>query len=473
MTIKFGTDGWRAIIAEDFTFANVQKCAQGVASYIKGQRLAECSVVIGYDTRVASEDFAAAVAEVIAGNNIPVYLFDKPSPTPVLSFSVVNRAATAGIMITASHNPAQWNGFKYRPSYGGSAPTNVIDSLEQHITHDATQGKLLKGDLQEARSSGLVNFFDPKQAYLNHLENLLEINDLRTSGLNIVIDYMHGAGSGYLNQILQGDSTQVYALREQRNPAFPDMSQPEPIARNLKGLSTEVVKLHANVGLAFDGDADRLGVVDENGVYLNTLQVFALLAWYLLEFRGQRGALVKSITTTDMIYKIGQVYKVPVFETPVGFKFLGPAMIEHNALIAGEESGGYAFRNHIPERDGILSGLYLIDLMVQTGKTPSDLLRELESLVGPHCYDRKDIVVKSDALETIKHRVDSTTPKSIAGIPIISRDTLDGTRFRLEDGAWALIRFSGTEPLLRIYAEAQSDAQVRTLIAAVQDIAGV
>ena len=473
MVIKFGTDGWRAIIAEDFTFANVRACAQGVASYLKETGLAQRGLVVGYDTRFASEEFAASVAEVMAGNGIKTYLASRHAPTPVVSYGVIERGAAGAVVITASHNPAQWNGFKYRPEYAGSAPQEVVEALERHIADDSARGVLCRMALEEARQQGLVESFDLAPPYFRHLQRLLDMDPLRNAGLRVVADYMHGAGGGYFNVLLEGGSTQVYPLRGERNPLFPGMLQPEPIAHNLEDLSDEVVHRGAAVGLALDGDGDRLGVVDETGRFLTTHQVFALLAWYLLEVRGHRGPLVKSITMTSMIERLGEVYGVPVHETPVGFKYLGPVMMAQDALAAGEESGGYAFRGHIPERDGVLSGLYLLDFMVRTGKSLSQLVEELHARVGHHLFQRQDLPFQPDQREAIQSRVDQASPDALASIPVTSRDTPDGTRFRLEDGSWALIRFSGTEPLLRVYAEAPSQEQAEAIIAAVREIAGV
>jgi phosphomannomutase len=385
--IKFGTDGWRAIIAEDFTFANVRVVAQAVALYLKEAGLAERGLVVGYDTRFASEDFAAAVAEVIAGNGIHVYLCDRPAPTPVVGYSILDRKAGGSAVITSSHNPRQWSGFKFRPEYGGSAPPEVLAQIEAHIPKILASGNVSSLPLAEAQDRGLVETFDPRPPYRRQVARLVDLEFLRAAGLQAIVDSMHGAGAGYVRELASGGKTQIWELRATRNPLFPGMHNPEPIARNLGQLAQAVRRRKADVGLATDGDADRLGVITTD--VLNQHQVFALIAYYLLEVRGLRGPLVKSLTTTRMIQRLGQLYNVPVFETAVGFKFLGPKMIAEDAIVAGEESGGYAFRGHLPERDGVVSALYFLDLMARRGRALR-LLANLTRRLG-HFYDRIDI----------------------------------------------------------------------------------
>jgi len=471
--IKFGTDGWRGIIAEDFTFANVRAVAQSVALYLKQEGLAERGLVVGYDTRFASEDFAAAVAEVIAANGIHVYLCDRPAPTPVVGYAILHRKAAGSVVITASHNPGQWSGFKFRPQYAGSAPPEVLAQIEAHIPEIVASGNTPRLPLGEAKAQGLVEFFDPRPAYREQIARLADLESLRAAGLRVVVDSMHGAGAGYIREQLSGGKTQVWEIRAERNPVFPGMHNPEPIARNLAPLVQAVRRHKADVGLATDGDADRLGVIDERGRFLNQHQVFALLAYYLLEVRGQRGALVKSLTTTRMIQSLGKLYGVLVFETAVGFKFLGPKMTAEDAIIAGEESGGYAFRGHLPERDGVLSALYFLDLMARRGRRPSELLAELYEKVGPHFYDRIDIHLAPEQAPLLGERLARARPDHIAGLAVTGADTTDGFRFDLEGDGWLLFRFSGTEPLLRIYTEVQDEALVAKVLQAGRELAGI
>ncbi|MDO8531930.1 MAG: phosphoglucomutase/phosphomannomutase family protein [Dehalococcoidia bacterium] len=478
--IKFGTDGWRAIIAEDFTFENVRACARGTALYLQERGLASRGLVVGYDTRFSSEHFAAAVAEVVAASGVPVYLCERAAPTPVVSYSIVAQKAGGAAIITASHNPGIWNGYKYKPEYAGSASPEVVARLEQLIAAARAGGPIPRMPLSEAEASGRVRRIDPEGPYMEHVARLVDLERIRKAGLRVEVDPMYGAGAGYLRKLLAhdasglaGGATRVHELHGERNPIFPGMRQPEPIADNLHDLCKAVVRRKADVGLATDGDADRVGMVDENGVFLTSLQVFALLALYMLEVRGERGAIVKSVTTTSMLYKLAQLYNVPIFETPVGFKYIGPIMEREKALIGGEESGGFGFRGHIPERDGVLASLFLLDLMVRTGKSPAKLIEYLYGKVGPHHYKRIDLPFDATRRDSVVRRVSDSRPSALDGVKVATTDTTDGFRFVLEDGAWLLIRFSGTEPLLRIYGEGPSPERVERLLDAGRKMTGV
>ncbi len=473
--IKFGTDGWRGIIAEDFTFDNVRICAQGVADYVKQSGLSERGLVIGYDTRFASEDFAAAAAEVVAGNNIKVHLCLKPTPTPVVSYTVPALKAAGAIIITASHNPGSWNGFKYKSQEGASAPNEITSQIEKNIyqlTADSYQSSAKRLALDKALKKGLIDYMDPDPPYFRHLAKLIDIEELRKQKLKVIVDPMYGAGSGYFKTLLQDGNIELTEINSERNPSFPEI-QPEPIAKNLTKLSRLVKEQKANFGLATDGDADRIGIIDEKGNFLNQHQVFALLCLYLLEVRGERGAIVKTLTSTEMISKLGKIFDVPVYETPVGFKYVAPLMIQKKAIIGGEESGGYGFRGHIPERDGILAGLYFLDFMVKMGKTPSQLLDYLYSKVGPHYYERIDSHLTKGKRQAILDRLSSGSIDTIAGDKVTKVDTTDGFRFFLADESWLLIRLSGTEPLVRLYAEGESLEKVRNLLNEGKKIIGI
>jgi alpha-D-glucose phosphate-specific phosphoglucomutase len=462
--IKFGTDGWRGIIAEDFTFDNVRICAQAVAEYLKQNEFDKQSLVIGYDTRFASEDFAAAAAEVIAGNDIRVHLCLKPAPTPVVSFAVPATRSAGAILITASHNPGSWNGFKYRSRDGASAPDEVTSQIERNIASLTRRGGGVKRlALDKALKKGVVDYVDPSPAYFKHLSHFVDIEELRRQKLSILVDPMYGAGIGYFKTALQNGNLKITEINAERNPSFPQI-QPEPIAKNLTKLSRLVVKQKADVGLATDGDADRIGIVDERGQFLTQHQVFALLCLYLLEVRGERGAMVRTLTSTMMLSRLGELFDVAVYETPVGFKYVAPLMMEKNGIIGGEESGGYGFRGHVPERDAILAGLYFLDFMVKTGKTPSQLVDYLYSKVGPHYYDRRDFHISAAKRQIILHRLSSSPPDTVAGSKVTKVDTTDGLRLFFGDESWLLIRFSGTEPLVRIYAEAESLERAKALL---------
>ena len=458
--IRFGTDGWRALIAEDFTFENVARCAQGLCGYLKEVGAADKGLVVGYDTRFLSPEFAETVAAVCAAQGIKVFLAGKPAPTPALSYNVLVHQAAGAAIITASHNPSQWNGFKFKPEYAGSATQEITDRLEESIAEVTAPSP---HSIAEGRNSGLIVDLDVETPYLERIATLVDLEAIKGAGLDVVVDSMYGAGGGYLPTLLEGGKTTVRELHGHRNPAFPGMEQPEPIAHNLTEISSLIATGGASVGIALDGDADRVGIIDEQGRFITTLDTFSILAQYLLEQKGQRGALVKGVTSSIALNKLGAAYGVDVHEMRVGFKNIGPKMTEVDALMAGEESGGFAFRGHIPERDGVLSGLYFLEYMAVTGDSPSRLLQRLVDKVGPHSYHRRDIAFQPADRERILERLNAPDPAEIAGFRILDSDTIDGRRFHLEDG-WLAVRFSGTEPLLRIYAEAATPEMVTKLL---------
>jgi len=439
---------------------------------LKQAGLAQRGLIVGYDTRFASEDFASAAAEVAAGNGIKVYLCPKATPTPVISFGILAKHAGGAIIITASHNPAIWNGFKYKTEQGSSASPEVTAEIERRISHTLTTGKINRIPLSQALDQGKVEYLDLDPIYVQQLTKLIDLNQLRQAKLKVVIDSMYGAGAGYFNLLLGGGAIKLMEINGERNPLFPGI-QPEPIAANLTKLSSTVKEQKADVGLAIDGDADRIGIVDETGEFLTQLQVFALLCLYLLEVRRERGAIVKTITTTSMLYRLGEIFNVPVYETPVGFKYVAPIMQAKNALIGGEESGGYGFRGHVLERDGILAGLYFLDMMLKTGKSPSQLIDYLYSKVGPHYYQRRDFTFPEEERQEITKRISDNLPQSIDGVKVVKINTTDGFHLTLADTTWLLIRFSGTEPVLRIYAESDSLARVERLLELGKQLAGV
>jgi len=454
-TIRFGTDGWRAIIGEDYTFENVRACGQAVATYLKDTGKASKGLVVGYDTRFGSADFAAAVSEVVAGNGIKVYLCQSFAPTPTISYGILEKGAAGAAVITASHNPARYNGFKYKPEYAGSASPQVIAALEERLDAIAADElDIWSIPLEEGLERGLIERFDPRPAYLKKIEELADLSTIKGAGLRIVVDPMYGAGMGYFPQILAGGRTQVVEIHGSVNPAFPGIRNPEPIALNLTELGEELVRQGATVGLATDGDADRLGVMDEKGQFITQLQVCALLLLYLLEVRSERGPIVRTVTGTKMADRLAQLYGLPLYETPVGFKYVGPRMMETGAIFGGEESGGYGFRGHIPERDGILSGLYFLELMAKMEKSPGELVEYLYQKVGPHHYDRIDKHFPLEQREAIITRLRASQPAQVAGVAVERTNTKDGFKYELVDGSWLLVRFSGTEPILRIEGEA-------------------
>jgi alpha-D-glucose phosphate-specific phosphoglucomutase len=470
--IRFGTDGWRGVIAEEFTFENVRYCAQGMADYLKQTSDTMRGVVIGYDTRFDSENFAAAAAEVLAANGVKVYLSPKAAPTPVISYSVPTLKAAAGIVITASHNPGIWNGFKIKDENGWSASDALTSKIVPFINKAYESGQAARMSLGEAKQQGLVIETDLKTDYFTQINKLVDVSTLKKANLRVIVDPMFGAGAGYIKDILGGGKIRVAEIHAERNPVFPGL-RPEPIMPNLEGLSAAIKAQKADVGLATDGDADRMGVMDEKGNFITQLQVFALLALYMLEVRGERGAIVKTLTTTNMAFRLGELFKVPVHEVAVGFKYVAPKMLETNAIFGGEESGGYGFKGHVLERDGVLASLYFLDLMVKTGKSPSELIKYLFSKVGPHYYKRVDITFPEAERAAIIARVKDNPPDNIDGVKVGKLDLTDGYRFNLVDNTWLLIRFSGTEPLLRIYTETDSPERAEKLLGIGKKIAGV
>jgi alpha-D-glucose phosphate-specific phosphoglucomutase len=468
--IKFGTDGWRAGIAEGYTFESLKRCSQGFASYLKTLNNKNNKVVVGYDMRFLSEHFALAASEVLAGNGFQVFLTDSATPTPVISYSVVNQDAIGAINITASHNPPIDNGFKVRDQNGGAIDPEGLKQIEKLIPNDIKEVKFI--DSEKAEKEGKLIYFDPASKYIEHLKDLIDWEPIKQAGFKILVDPMWGNGAGYFPRLLNGGLTTVEEIHNERNPIFPEMSRPEPIEPNINVGLREVVRRKKDVLLINDGDADRFGLGDENGVFINQLQVFALLAYYLLEVRGERGAIVKTLSTTSMLGKLGKLYDVPVYETGVGFKYVAPKMVETDAMIGGEESGGFAFRGNVPERDGILAGLYILDMMVKLNKKPSELLELLFSKIGPHYYDRIDNRFTGDRKEK-EEKILAANPKEIAGLKVTGIITQDGYKFNLEDGGWMLIRFSGTEPLLRVYCETTHKDKVQEILQHGLKIAGL
>jgi phosphomannomutase len=462
-TIHFGTDGWRARIAEEYTFDNVRRCTQGFATYLIDQGKQGADAVIGYDRRFAAEHFAAAAAEVMTANGFHAWLTDGATPTPVISYSVVERKAAGGINITASHNPPWDLGFKVRDERGAAVAPDGLREIEAAILPIANVKRMA---LEDAKAESKVEVWDPAPAYLEHIGKLIDIEPIKAAGLDILVEPMWGSGSGWFSRILAGGETQVTEIHSEHNPLFPEMIRPEPIPPNVDVGLQKTVELGADVCLIMDGDADRMGIGDENGVFVNQLQVYGLLAYYLLEVRGERGPIVKTISTTSMLEKLGQMYGVDVYRTGVGFKYVGPKFIEVDALIGGEESGGYAFRGSVAERDGILGNLYFLDLMVRMGKTPSQLLAHLYQKLGAtYYYDRVDTGFPGEKRPQAKARLDAAKPETLAGMKITEIVTLDGYKYVLEgDKGWLLIRFSGTEPVIRVYCETTDESKVQPLL---------
>ena len=468
--ITFGTDGWRGVIAEDYTFDNVRRCAQGYASYMLEKGNQGQWIIVGHDKRFDSEFFAAAAAEVLAGNGFKVYLTDSATPTPVIAFAVVDKHACGAVNITASHNPSTDNGFKVRNETGGAIDPQGLLKIEALIPDsvEVVKRKVYK----DAEAAGEIIKFDAHTPYIDHINKLIDLQPIKDAGLTVMVDSMWGNGAGYFPRLLAGGRTKVLEIHNQRNPSFPEMKRPEPIPPNINVGLKATVDNHADILLVTDGDADRCGIGDENGEFVNQLRVYALLAYYLLDIRGERGTIVKTLSTTTMLNKLGKLYGVPVIETGVGFKFVAPVMTETNALIGGEESGGYAFRGNVPERDGILAGLYMLDFMVRTGKKPTQLLEMLFAKVGEHFYDRIDTPFQGDRKDR-EALILKANPQTIGGLKVTELVTVDGFQFKLEDGGWMLIRFSGTEPIMRVYCETTHSDKVQAILQDGLKIAGL
>jgi phosphomannomutase len=468
--IGFGTDGWRGVIAEDYTFDNVRRAAQGFAAYLLEQGKHDQWVVVGHDKRFASENFAAAAASVLAGNGLKVYLTNGATPTPVIAFAVVDKKACGAINITASHNPPTDNGFKVRDENGGAIDPDGLKRIEALIPDSVEDVKQIP--LSTGMRDGKIVMFDASETYIANLKKLVDLQPIKDAGFTVLVDAMWGNGAGWFTRLLEGGKTRVIEIHNTRNPSFPEMKRPEPIRPNIDVGLQATVDHNADVLLITDGDADRCGFGDEKGEFINQLRAYALLAFYLLEVRGERGPIVKALSTTTMLNKLGKLYDVPVYETGVGFKYIAPKMIETDAMIGGEESGGYAFRGNVPERDGILAGLYFLDFMVRTGKKPTDLLKMLFEKVGEHFYDRIDTPFTGDR-KSREQLILNANPQTIGGLKVTELVTTDGFQFRLEDGGWLLIRFSGTEPIMRVYCETTHQDKVQAILKDGLKIAGI
>ncbi len=470
--INFGTDGWRAVVADDFTYERVRAVAQGVAWYLEGDSR---GAVVGHDTRFSAELFAREVARVLAANGQHVLVLDHPVPTPTITWTVVERHCAGAVAVTASHNPAEFNGLKYKPDYGGSASPEVVAKLEE-LTRRALEEGVRAVPFDEAVASGRVEVVDPVPDYLRQVARLVDIPRLQASGLRILHEPMYGAGTGLIRAAVGGGKTTVTELHSERNPGFGGM-HPEPIGKYMPEAMAKMAAGGYDLCIANDGDSDRVGIIDETGRFITQLEVLALLAMYLLEKRGERGHLIRSLTSGVMLDRLGERFGVPVIETPVGFKYIGPKMIETDALLAGEELGGFAFRGHIPERDGIVAGLTVAEMVMAYEMPLSAVLQHLFELIGPHSYARHDIRFERAGYEERKRqvaeRMRGQQPTQIAGVAVIGTRTDDGFKFLLADTSWVLVRMSGTEPLMRVYAEATSPERVDELLHAMEEMVGI
>jgi len=466
--IVFGTDGWRARIADDYNYVNVRRCARAVAEYVVARGEQRKGIVFAYDRRFSSEHFAVAAAEVVLAYDIPIAFAKSAVPTQMSSYEVVQRKAAAGIVITASHNPWTDNGFKIKSPTGAAAGPEMLAEIEKRIA-DAT-GEPPTRPFADAEAAGMVERYDPYDGYVKFVERNLDLEKLRSADVSVLVDPLYGSGSTWIPRLLAGGKIRVREIHSERNPWFGGVN-PEPIPPNVNEALGILAGGGYDIGLLLDGDADRSGMADEQGTFITTLQIFALLTYYLAEHRGLRQPVVKTVNETSMAERLGERYGIAVHEVPVGFKYVGPKMIETGAMMGGEESGGFGFGMHLPERDGVFTDLMLLDLFLrerEAGRWPvSKAIAHLHEIAGPSSYRRLDVHVDRAIYPALKDRLlvelRQKAPATLGGGPVVRTQTLstnDGFKFFAGDGSWLLIRFSGTEPLVRVYTEAASYADV-------------
>ena len=462
--IKFGTDGWRGLIADDFTFENVRIAVQACADYFNGEFKAPRRIMIGYDTRFISDKFARAAAEVLAANGITIYLSDRPSPTPTTSYNIRLMGLNGGLIITASHNPGRFSGIKIKTRFGSPADQTVTHKIETFLG----KNKVKAISLEDAISAKKIVMIDPMPKYLDAVRKYLDLDLLKACGLKVAAESMHGAGNGYYADILKGTKIKLNIINAEPDPSFEGL-KPEPLPHNMPKLMGIMRKGGYDIGIATDGDADRVGAVAPGGRFITPGEIMCLIALHFIENRRWRGALVKNIAGPMLMNKIAKYYNLKFFETPVGFKHIAKLMQRENVLVGGEESGGIGVKNYIPERDGILTGLLLVEMMQQEGKPILALLEDMEKRFGRFRYLREDIEIPLKAREKIAKglfaKLQGRSAKKIFKRRIVETKTYDGLKLIFDDESWLLIRPSGTEPILRVYSEAHSEREARGLIA--------
>ena len=474
-TIVFGTDGWRARVADEYTFENVRRCADGVARYVLDRGEQAKGIVIAYDRRFASEHFAVAAAEVLLAHDIPVAFADHAVPTQMSSYEVVERGAAAGIVITASHNPWTDNGFKVKSPAGSAAGPDILATIEGQIARNGGTA-IERRPFADAEAAGLVERYDPYEGYEKYLRRTVDLDALKAADVHVLVEPMWGAGAGWISRLLAGGKIRVTEIHQERNPYFGGVN-PEPIRPNVDEALSMLAGGGYDLGLLLDGDADRAGAADERGTFIHQLEVTGLLMYYLAEHRGLRQPVVISVNNTSMAGRLGQKYGIEVYETSVGFKYIGPKMIETGAMMGAEESGGFGFGMHLPERDGVYADLLLLDLFLRekaAGRWPvSKAIAHFHEVAGPSWYRRIDIHFDRSEYAEVKRRLlidlRDKAPAELAGQPItkvVPLATNDGFKFFVADGSWLLVRTSGTEPLVRVYTEATSEATRETMLAA-------
>ena len=459
--IKFGTDGWRGKIADDFTFDNVRRVAGAIASYVLKYEDAQRGVVVGYDTRFASPRVAQAVAEVVAAAGIPVKLANDYTPTPAVSYAVKHRGAAGGVMVTSSHNPWNWNGVKFKGKFGGSATPAIMKKIEEELAADA----MPKGN------KAAIETVDLKKSYVAAVCNFADMDLIAKTKFKFAVDAMYGSGRGVLAGIFAERGVQCVAIRQDLNPLFPGIN-PEPIEPHTVMLQQAVVREKCDAGLATDGDADRIGAVAEDGSFVESHKIFCVLLRWLLERKKWPGDVVRAFNTTRMLDRIAAKYKRKLHETPIGFKYIADLMMEGEILIGGEESGGIGYSRFLPERDGVLNCLLLANVMAEESKPLGQLVADLQREFGAHYYGRRDLHISDDMKQKAIQRARAESTQSLGRYRVLRKEHLDGIKFFLDaptngNGAeaWVLFRASGTEPLLRLYTEASSPELVSELLA--------
>ncbi|NLT94630.1 MAG: phosphoglucomutase/phosphomannomutase family protein [Clostridia bacterium] len=446
--IKFGTDGWRGIIADDFTFSNLAVVTQAVANYLLNLNKPGQKIVVGYDNRFLSDKFAVGVSEVLAGNGIKVLLTDSATPTPVTAFMVKDTNADGAFMITASHNPYYYNGIKFIPEYAGPAHNGITAQIEKEMEKVETPRWL---DFEQAKDRGLISYYRPKANYFAHLDQLIDKNLIKKSGLKLAVDYLYGAGMGYYESYL-GNVLDLSVLHDKKDPLFNNL-YPDPVEKNLNELRHKVIMAGAHLGIAFDGDADRFGIIDEKGTFYSPNQIASLLLPYLIETRQFKGPVYRTVATTHLLDKIAEKFDLPIVETPVGFKYLAEGFLKDNAIFGAEESGGMSIKGHIPEKDGILASLLVVEMLARRQKPLSRLWEENCQKYGRLYQERVDLTVTKESKGEIIKKVNDLGGNKIGSLEFKEIKNIDGKKF-IFDEAWCLIRPSGTENVIRIYFEA-------------------
>jgi phosphomannomutase len=463
--ITFGTDGWRGIIAQDFTFDNVARVCRAIAQYVREESHPDRGLAVGYDTRFLSAEFARCAAEAVAAAGIPVLLADRATPTPALSYGVAALETAGAIMITASHNPYRWNGVKFKAPYGGSASPAIMRRIEIHLR------RLDRSTRRTAwRRAANVQTVDLVGPYLERLKAMVYLDRIRSSGRRFVVDPMFGAARGCLGRLFAEAGIPYREIHGEHNPLFPGLN-PEPIEPHVCELRQAVFETGYDAGFATDGDGDRLGAMDRDGTFIDSHKIFSILLRHLAGDLGLRGEVVKTFSTTEMITKLARKYGLPLHVTPIGFKYICELMLTRDVLIGGEESGGIGIKGHVPERDGVLNSLLLAEVMADRGRTLGELVAELTAEFGPHCYGRVDLEIPKDAAQRLVRAVAAKHIKRVAGLKVTSVEDLDGAKMRFGDSAWLLVRASGTENVLRLYAEAPSDDKVKALLGEMEALA--